>query len=303
MDFKSIISSVNPGYEVSEIDINNIEKRLDIKIPAIMRDYYLRYNGAWVKTVYAKGIDGEMYDLHGIPAIKYKNKPAGNNTFVPDDSGIGEFEQYVEWNRDFDVVVRNRLIPFAYDEGGEMYYWQAETTAVYYVLSEDIDNAKKVFNDLESFFQAFCDAVSLKGSLEDNKPKESIEELEKDYWKEPPHYSSYVVITSHNARRKPICELTDEEIRLLISQKIGLKYLLPIAVRMLQLDPFMMITYYPGDLMNCLLSLEVEDWKDNPDEFRDFFQIAWDNQVRIFGNNEISGDRLLKLVDHFSSLQ
>jgi hypothetical protein len=303
MDIESIISQINAGYEVTETDLNSIENSLGIKIPPLMRDYYLRYNGAWVKTIYAKGIDGDIYGLHGISPIKYKNKPAGNNTFVPDDSGIGEFEQYVEWNRDYDVVVSNRLVPFAYDEGGEMYYWQAETTAVYYVLSEDIDNAKRVFDDLESFFQAFCDAVRLKESLEDNKPKESIEELEKNCWDEPPHYSSYVVITSYKARQKPICELTDEEIRLLISQKIGLKYLLPIAVRMLQINPFMMITFYPGDLMNCLLTLDVEDWKDNTDVFRNFFQIALDNQVRIFQNKELSGDRLLRLMDYYSSLQ
>lgn len=112
-----------------------------------------------------------------------------------------------------------------------------------------------------------------------------------------------MVITSYKARQKPICELTDEEIRLLISQKIGLKYLLPIAVRMLQINPFMMITFYPGDLMNCLLTLDVEDWKDNTDVFSNFFQIALDNQVRIFQNKELSGDRLLRLMDYYSSLQ
>ncbi|MCR4688678.1 MAG: SMI1/KNR4 family protein, partial [Saccharofermentans sp.] len=79
MDIESIISQINAGYEVTETDLNSIENSLGIKISPLMRDYYLRYNGAWVKTIYAKGIDGDIYGLHGISPIKYKNKPAGNN--------------------------------------------------------------------------------------------------------------------------------------------------------------------------------------------------------------------------------
>ena len=89
----------------------------------------------------------------------------------------------------------------------------------------------------------------------------SLEQLENDFWGEPT-FDSYVVKTCHKARQKPLEELTYEEIRLLIGQKTGLKYLLPIAVDILEKEPLIEVTFYEGDLMNELLRLDISDWQE-----------------------------------------
>ena len=53
----------------------------------------------------------------------------------------------------------------------------------------------------------------------------SLEQLENDFWVEP-EFDSYVITACNEARKKPLGELSLEDIRLLIGQKIGLKYLL-----------------------------------------------------------------------------
>ncbi len=114
----------------------------------------------------------------------------------------------------------------------------------------------------------------------------SIEELENDYWGEP-KFSSYVVTTCHKARQKPLKYLSNEEIRCLIGQKIGLKYLLPIAVDILKNEPLIDITYFEGDLLLTLFRLNVKDWKYNQNELRNFIVIVQDNHSQIEKCEEI----------------
>ncbi|MDQ0767185.1 contact-dependent growth inhibition system immunity protein [Streptomyces canus] len=52
----------------------------------------------------------------------------------------------------------------------------------------------------------------------------SLEELERDRWPAPPTDATRLVATAHALRRRPIDELTVEDLRLLIGQDIGLPY-------------------------------------------------------------------------------
>ena len=113
----------------------------------------------------------------------------------------------------------------------------------------------------------------------------SIEELENDYWGDPA-LDSYVITTCHKARQKPIRSLSNEEIRCLIGQKTGIKYLLSIAVGIVKKEPFIDITLFEGDLLLQLLRLEINDWKYNPNELQIFITIIFDNRSQI----EISED-------------
>ena len=146
------------------------------------------------------------------------------------------------------------------------------------------------------YLYAISKAEDDKQKLDDLKPNQSLEELENDWWGEP-EFDSYVVKTSHLARQKPINKLTDEEIRLLIGQKIGLKYLLPIAVKMIEIRPDMMITFYPGDLLKCLLSRDKEDWKDNRDDLLLFRKVVIENAERITKIEEIPDELVNRLIE------
>src|ERR1700722_18461483 len=57
----------------------------------------------------------------------------------------------------------------------------------------------------------------------------TLEQLEVEKWGRPP-FPSNVVTTCHAMRCKPLRDLTDEELRLAIGQKMGLRFLMPLAV-------------------------------------------------------------------------
>ena len=108
----------------------------------------------------------------------------------------------------------------------------------------------------------------------------SIEVLEQDVWAEPAFHSS-VVCTCHRARKKPLYQLSGEEIRCLIGQKTGLKYVIPLALERLQSDPLTEVTFYPGDLLAVMLRLDPSDWEQNPDELQAFRVILKNSHKQI----------------------
>lgn len=123
----------------------------------------------------------------------------------------------------------------------------------------------------------------------------SIEESENDYWGEPA-LDSYVIATCHKARQKPIKLLSNEEIRCLIGQKTGLRYLLQAAVDILQNDPLIEVTYFEGDLLLELLRLDIADWQDNESERERFTAILRSNRLQIEMCGEIAGGLLEKYI-------
>lgn len=125
----------------------------------------------------------------------------------------------------------------------------------------------------------------------------SIERLESDFWPEP-GFDSYVVQTCHKARKKPLSQLTLEEIRLLASQRIGLKYILPLVVEELAGDAVQQVSYFEGDLLLAALRLTRKDWENNLDELHMLHCIVLKNMDRISCAEEIPKG----VVDAFLSL-
>jgi len=91
----------------------------------------------------------------------------------------------------------------------------------------------------------------------------TLDELEGVVWGEPT-YDSHLVLTCHRLRRKPIGEFTVEELRVMIGQKIGLPYLLPLALEHLEADPFAAGDFFPGDLLKVVLDAEAQ-WAAEPE--------------------------------------
>ena len=89
-----------------------------------------------------------------------------------------------------------------------------------------------------------------------------------------PRLNSYVARTASRASKKPIGELTAEEIRLLIGQRIGVKFLLHRAVLILEKDPLIETAHFEGDLMKTLLELEPEAWSENELDYSLFRSIV-----------------------------
>jgi hypothetical protein len=94
--------------------------------------------------------------------------------------------------------------------------------------------------------------------------RKSLQELEKDDWGEPTH-DSYLVTTVHRLRRKPLAEFTVEELRIVIGQKIGLPFLIPLAVERLEEEPLAAGDFHPGDLLQAVIRAGEAFWADHPD--------------------------------------
>ena len=96
----------------------------------------------------------------------------------------------------------------------------------------------------------------------------SIEQLEKDIWEEPSGFPTDLVEKCFQYRKIVIGELTNEQLRLLISQKIGLDYLIEIALEKLEQDICTEGDFYNGDLLDSVSKVSTEFWSKKPIEYQ-----------------------------------
>ncbi len=80
--------------------------------------------------------------------------------------------------------------------------------------------------------------------------------------------------TVHALRRKPIGELTVEDLRLLVRQDMGLAYVLPVALEVLRDDPMAEGDMYEGDLLAAVLTRSPEVWSGSPELGRELRMIV-----------------------------
>jgi hypothetical protein len=140
----------------------------------------------------------------------------------------------------------------------------------------------------------------------------SLEQLENSYWSDEIEFPSALVINCHLYRKKALDTLTVEELRLLIGQNIGLPYLTPIALNILENNPFAKGDCYPGDLLHNTLRSNVSHWKVNAiqatfllkiiqkykDELKSFIYKEYEDETGLFPNPEIN-DYLDKSISNF----
>ena len=96
----------------------------------------------------------------------------------------------------------------------------------------------------------------------------SLEELENDYWEERDTYETSLVETIYRIRKKPLRQLKPGEIRYFIGQNMGNDYIVPLALHLLEENPYILGTYYEGDLLHDVLHVEIEFWKENTELLR-----------------------------------
>ncbi|MFI2368425.1 contact-dependent growth inhibition system immunity protein [Streptomyces sp. NPDC018833] len=119
-----------------------------------------------------------------------------------------------------------------------------------------------------------------------------MEELEADRWPAPPENTTLLVRTVHALRRKKLGELTVEDLRALITQNVGLPFLLPLALEVLRDDPMAEGKYYEGDLLFAVLGSEAAAWELFPDLAEELVAIA-------FGLPELGDAHLERQVERF----
>jgi hypothetical protein len=90
-----------------------------------------------------------------------------------------------------------------------------------------------------------------------------LKSLKRDRWPAPSADATGLVATAHALRRRPIGELTVEDMRLLIGQDIGLPYLLPLALEVLRDNPMAEGHMYEGDLLAAVLTRNPAVWTES----------------------------------------
>lgn len=97
-------------------------------------------------------------------------------------------------------------------------------------------------------------------TLEKNWRFKSLENLEKTNFGTVPSDESSIVQRLWKLRKIPINEFQVDDIRFMIIQGIGLKYLLIEAIDLLNENILTEGNYYEGDLLNAVLKLNKEQW-------------------------------------------
>jgi len=111
---------------------------------------------------------------------------------------------------------------------------------------------------------------------------------------------SYLLMTCTRLRvTKPLSEFEIEDLRILIGQSIGLKFLIPLAIEELEKNILAEGHFYEGDLLKFVLMSDVKYWKQEKEN--------WNKIVNLYQKNQdiiASFDTSREIRDgiHFSYL-
>lgn len=101
--------------------------------------------------------------------------------------------------------------------------------------------------------------------MADKSPR-TLEQLEGgDKWTESPD-DTFLISRCVALRRKPLDEFTTEDLRIMIGQNVGLRYLIPMALDRLTQNLFVSGDFYRGDLLGVVLRAERVFWLQSPSE-------------------------------------
>jgi hypothetical protein len=115
----------------------------------------------------------------------------------------------------------------------------------------------------------------------------TIEDLEKQRFGNPNEAPTNMVKRCLELCKVPLDKFTVEDLRLMIGQKFSLQYLIPLAIEHLQTDIFVEGNYYPGDLLNNVLSIDTKFWIANRDLWKEINELIKSKRSEI-AENKIS---------------
>ena len=143
-----------------------------------------------------------------------------------------------------------------------------------------------------------------KTKFENNWRSKSLESLEKDFWGEIPKDESRLVTTCHKLRKKQLQEFDTEDLRLLIGQNIGLKYLIPLALEALKTNILAEGDLYEGDLLKSVLTSDSNYWKN---EIENWVQMCefFTNKISVIEQDvaqDDTGRKILKVFREFKKI-
>lgn len=134
-------------------------------------------------------------------------------------------------------------------------------------------------------------------------PSWTIESIEQDYWGDKPPYDSHLVTTVYKLRKKNIEEFTPEDFRIVIGQNFSLPILIPKAIDVLENDILAEGDFYPGDLLNNVLTITPKFWIDYPELKMKLKNLFAKNQQRIKHSADLSDKEKNKLFELYNEFR
>lgn len=101
----------------------------------------------------------------------------------------------------------------------------------------------------------------------------TLDQLEGADWGKPT-YPSYVVTNAHRLRKVPLREFTPEDLRFMLGQQISLSILMPMALDVLEREPYLGGEMYPGALLTVALRVEPVFWREHQELWRRLDNVA-----------------------------
>lgn len=95
-------------------------------------------------------------------------------------------------------------------------------------------------------------------------PNSTLEELEGGRWPES-GFPSHLVQECERLRKLQLRLFTVENLRIMLGQNVGSRYLVPVALERLEAEPLVAGDFYPGDLLCNVLCLPSGFWAENPE--------------------------------------
>lgn len=113
--------------------------------------------------------------------------------------------------------------------------------------------------------------------FENNWLNKTMEALEKGYWKDPGK-TTYLIETCHKLRKKQLKDFETKDLRIMIGQNLGLKYIIPIAIKKLNIDILADGDFFESDLLLNILRSDSGYWKEEKDNWNIVYKMIVDKK-------------------------
>jgi len=132
--------------------------------------------------------------------------------------------------------------------------------------------------------------------LEHNWRQKTLQNLEKDIW-DKPDFESHLAKRCYDLRKVTLNKFSVEDLRIMIGQQIGLKYLVPLAIETLTKDIFSEGDLYPGDLLKTLLLVDTNFWQVHKEYWKQLDDLIKDRRQELI-KTKISTDKFDSSLDN-----
>jgi CDI immunity proteins len=114
-----------------------------------------------------------------------------------------------------------------------------------------------------------------------NWRQKSLEVLENHNWGDSTNAPTNLVKRCIELSKVSVDTFTLGDLRVMVGQKLGLKYLIPIAIERLQSNIFIDAELYEGDLLESVLKIDSSFWDKNEHYWTQLNELIKDRRQEI----------------------